>query len=138
MGASWQPAASPRSSKAMIPGLTLSHQHLPGMGVVALAGELDRTTSAELDGCLQRVRLPGDHLVMDLAELSFMDSSGLHVVLACARACAADGANLHLAAARGGPARVLTITGVEERLPCHATVQEAISAVLAARRDRAG
>ncbi|MEV4179610.1 STAS domain-containing protein [Nonomuraea sp. NPDC049709] len=100
------------------------------MCVLALAGELDRTNSGELASYLKQARRPGDHVVVDLAELSFMDSSGLHLLLDCHRACLADGASLHLAAAYGAPARVLEVTGVARFLPGHATLQEAIATVL--------
>ncbi|MFI7701064.1 STAS domain-containing protein [Nonomuraea sp. NPDC049480] len=113
--------------------LTLTHQHLPGMSVIAVAGEVDRTNSAQLADYIGRIRRPGDHVVFDLAELSFLDSSGLHVMLACARECGADGAGLHLAAARGAPARLFTITGVERQLPMYTTAEQAITAILTAR-----
>ena len=106
------------------------------MSVIAIGGEVDRTTSAQLADYLGRIRRPGDHLVFDLTELSFMDSSGLHVLLACARTCAADGAGVHLAGARAAPARLLHITGVDVHLPVYATAEQAITAVLAAGRAR--
>ncbi|MEV4177038.1 STAS domain-containing protein [Nonomuraea sp. NPDC049709] len=65
-----------------------------------------------------------------MAELSFMDSSGLHILLDCHRTCLAEGTSLHLAAAYGVPARVLEVTGAAGYLPGHATVQEAIATVL--------
>ncbi|MGP3910851.1 STAS domain-containing protein [Nonomuraea sp. 10N515B] len=113
--------------------LTLTHQHLPGMSVIALAGEVDRTNSAQLADYIERIRRPGDHVIFDLAELSFLDSSGLHVLLACARTCADEGADAHLAAAKGAPARLLRITGVDARLPTYVTTEHAIATVLATR-----
>jgi anti-sigma B factor antagonist len=114
--------------------LTLTHRHLAGMSVLAIAGELDRTTSAQLADYIERVRRPADHVVFDLGELSFMDSSSLHVVLDCARRCAIAGTGVHLAAARGAPARLLTITGVNGHPPVYATVEQALTAALATTR----
>jgi anti-sigma B factor antagonist len=113
--------------------LTLTHQHLPGMSVIAVIGEVDRNSSDRLAGYIGEVHRPGDHVVIDLAELSFMDSSGLRVLLDCARRCADGGADLHLAAAHGAPARLLAVTGVDRRLSMYATAEEAITAVLSAR-----
>ncbi|MGP4101431.1 STAS domain-containing protein [Nonomuraea sp. KM90] len=93
----------------MTPAFLLHHQYLPGVCVLALAGELDRTNSGELTAYLKQARRPGDHVVADLAELSFMDSSGLHILLDCHRTCLAEGASRHLAAAYGVPARVLEV-----------------------------
>jgi anti-sigma B factor antagonist len=128
MGAPWPPQPSPRPA--------LSHQHLPGITLVAIAGELDRANSAQLAGYLDRVHRLGDHVVFDLTELTFLDSSGLHVLLSRARICAAAGAGTHLAGAHGAPARLLKITGVDGHLPLHPTVEEAVIAVLTARRGR--
>ncbi|MGW0807693.1 STAS domain-containing protein [Nonomuraea sp. NPDC002799] len=107
------------------------------MSVIAIGGELDRVTSAQLTDYLHQCRRPGDHVVFDLSELSFLDSSGLHVVLSIARTCGDDGAAAHLAAARDSPARLIEITGVDAHLPVYASVEEAITAVLAA-TTRAG
>ncbi|TMR94113.1 STAS domain-containing protein, partial [Nonomuraea basaltis] len=124
----------PHPSRASSAALTFTHQHLPGMSVIAIGGDVDRTSSARLAAYLDQVRRPGDHVVLDLSELSFLDSSGLHVVLACARRCAAEDAGVHLAAAHGAPARLFQITGVDAHLPVHGTVEDAITAVLTGRR----
>ncbi|MEV0387177.1 STAS domain-containing protein [Nonomuraea sp. NPDC050643] len=110
--------------------LGLTHQHLPRMSVIAIAGEADRTSCEQLADYLGRVRRPGDHVVVDMSRLSFLDSSGLHVLLLCARTCADDDARVHLAAAHGAPARLLEITEVSAHLPVHDTVEQAITAIL--------
>ena len=133
MGVPWQPQPSPRPGQATPLGLTLTHQHLPGLTLVCLDGELDRTNSAHLADYLDRVHRTGDYVVFDLTELRFCDSSGLHVLLARARACQAARATVHLAGARGVPARLLQITGVDGHLPVHATVEQAITAAPASR-----
>jgi anti-sigma B factor antagonist len=134
MGATRQPQPSPDPAKAPTPALTLTHHQLPSMTLVCLDGELDRNTSAQLADYLDHVHRTGDHVVFDLTELRFCDSSGLHVILARARACASTGASAHLAGVCGAPARLLQITGVDRHLPVHTTVQQAITAALATRR----
>ncbi|WP_223167286.1 STAS domain-containing protein [Nonomuraea sp. SYSU D8015] len=133
MGVFGRQQPSHRPARAVTALVTLTHQHLPGMSVIAVAGEVDRTNSAQLADYIERIRRPGDHMVFDLAELTFLDSSGLRALLLCAQECGADGVGLHLAAAQGAPARLLTITGVDRQVPMHATVEEAITAVLATR-----
>ncbi|GIH95947.1 STAS domain-containing protein [Planobispora siamensis] len=108
----------------------MRHQHLPGLSLIALAGEIDRTTSAQLADYVARVRRAGDHVVFDLTELRFLDSSGLRVLLMCAQACAAEGVQVHLAGARAAPARLLTTTGLGGHLPVHAEVEQAITAAV--------
>ncbi|WP_345566416.1 STAS domain-containing protein [Nonomuraea rosea] len=134
MGASWQHESSSRPARCTTASLDLTHQYLPGMSVIAIGGEIDRTTSPQLADYVQRVRRPGDHVVFDLTELGFMDSSGLHVLLVSAQQAAADGVRVHLAAAQGAPARLLQITNVGAHLPVYVTVEQAITAVLTATR----
>lgn len=50
-------------------------------GVVHLDGEIDLATSAWLKGVLSEVD-PGEPLTLDMASVSFMDSSGIRVLLA--------------------------------------------------------
>jgi anti-sigma B factor antagonist len=58
--------------------LLVATRPVPGCTVVEMRGELDMATSAQLLESLQRLVDAGDrHLVVDLAEVSFMDSSGL-------------------------------------------------------------
>lgn len=97
--------------------------------MIAIGGEAD-ATSAQLAGYLHRVHRPGDHLIVDLAEVSFMDTSGLHVLLAHAFECATDGTAVCLATARGGPALLLQLTEVDRHLPVYATVEETIVTML--------
>jgi anti-sigma B factor antagonist len=110
--------------------LVLTHQHLPGISLIALDGEIDRSNSAELAHYLDQARRHGDHVVFDLTELSFIDSAGLHILLSCARRCATEATTMHLAGARRAPARLLQITGVARHLPTHNTVQEALTTIL--------
>lgn len=50
-------------------------------GIVHLDGEIDLATSAWLKGVLAEVD-PGKPLTLDMASVSFMDSSGIRVLLA--------------------------------------------------------
>jgi anti-anti-sigma factor len=50
-------------------------------GVVQLDGEIDLATSAWLKGVLAEVD-PGEPLSLDMSSVSFMDSSGIRVLLA--------------------------------------------------------
>lgn len=59
--------------------------------VLALAGELDLASADHLREAFRRVdRLSPERIVLDLAELEFMDASGLHVIFEAARALADD------------------------------------------------
>jgi anti-sigma B factor antagonist len=111
--------------------LTLTHRHLPGVTVIAIAGELDVTNHGEMAAYLGRIRqAPADQVVFDLAELAFMDSSGLRALLSCRQDCVGQGGEMRLAALQAIPARMLEITGVHAHLLVHATVDQALTAAL--------
>lgn len=116
--------------------LVLAQRHLTGATIVTVGGELDATTSGRFGRFVQRSRHPGDHLVLDLAELSFMDSSGLRELLSANRDTRRDGATLRLASVQHAPARIIKITGIGSYLPVHPTLEQAVSVVISATRAR--
>ncbi|MFC7644738.1 STAS domain-containing protein [Streptosporangium lutulentum] len=69
-------------------------------------------------------------MVFDLTELSFLDCSGLRVLISSARQAAADDAGVRLAGVRGIPARLLEIVRIHALLPVYNTVERALAAVL--------
>ena len=79
---------------------------------VRLFGELDASSSDELRSVLEPLADTQGDIELDCSELTFMDSSGLHVLLSAAQALGADGRVI----ARN-PNRtvrhVLTLSGVE-------------------------
>ena len=85
--------------------------------VVAPRGELDMSNVGVLDDRLRRVHDSGaGTIVLDLGGLSFMDSSGLHLVMRWNTEASKDGFNFEL---EPGPAivqRIFDITAVTEQL----------------------
>jgi anti-anti-sigma factor len=54
---------------------------LDGDAVLVVSGEVDASTSSKLDeGCLSLSAIT-DRLVLDFSRVTFMDSSGLHVLI---------------------------------------------------------
>jgi anti-anti-sigma factor len=83
---------------------------------VHLTGELDLSTAPELERTLQEAQARAPVVVLDLRELTFIDSSGLHVIIkANARATQADRRFIIVRGARQFD-RLLTVTGVGQRL----------------------
>jgi anti-anti-sigma factor len=82
-----------------------------------LSGELDLASAPQLERALARAKhgRPAT-LVLDLRDVSFLDSCGLRELLGAQRACEEAGCALTLIA--GAPARRLfELTGVAARLP---------------------
>ncbi|MFC4008913.1 STAS domain-containing protein [Nonomuraea purpurea] len=117
--------------------LTLSHQRLPGVTVIAVCGEMDATNRGEFEAYVAKARSsPGERLVFDLSRVPFMDSSGLHVLLTCTTDRLRHGGAVHLASAQPLPTRLFEITGVSNHVPVHDSVEDAITAARASAPER--
>lgn len=92
-------------------------EHIEGAAVVWLAGELDRAASRQLDELTTTLVSHGhSRIVLDLAELTFVDAAGLATMLhAKHRARAANGW-LVVRAATPGVRRLLVTTGLSSEL----------------------
>ncbi|MFI6290484.1 STAS domain-containing protein [Nonomuraea sp. NPDC050790] len=109
--------------------LHLTSRHLVGGTLIEVTGELDAATAAQLSTYIEhehpKSELP---LVLNLAELTFMDSAGVHLLIDLHHRQAGHGAALHLAAPHERVIRVLDITHVSRLLHIHATLGQAVTA----------
>jgi len=83
--------------------------------VVTVRGEVDLATAAELESCLQQAF--GDApegITLDLEGLTFIDSSGLRVLVASAKEARSRDASLTLRNVPRHAQRVLDLTGLAE------------------------
>lgn len=69
-----------------------------GYAVVRPHGEIDCATAPALADALDAAGRDGERVVLDLAAVTFMDTSGIHAIIDSWRAIAARGARLHLIA----------------------------------------
>ncbi|MGW2218950.1 STAS domain-containing protein [Nonomuraea sp. NPDC001684] len=116
--------------------LSMSCRPVPAGALVTVSGELDATNADRLESAIRDAHRPGRSVILDLGELTFMDSSGLHVLLRAHDDVHDTGGSLRLAAVRDIPARILQITGVWDTLHIHACVEEAVGAAADALLDR--
>lgn len=99
--------------------------------VVALAGEVDATNAEELHGVLQTVVAERPRLVVvDLSGLTFMDSTGLRMLLRASRSLDRQGGVLALVAPQPPVARVLQLTKADQLIPVYASVPDAAADVV--------
>ncbi len=88
-----------------------------GASVIRIFGELDLATSPALEEELDRVAADdGPMIIVDLAELEFMDSTGLSVLVRAHQRAEEGGQRFGLVNASQQVLRLLTLTGVKERL----------------------
>ncbi|MET9256347.1 STAS domain-containing protein [Streptomyces sp. NPDC048182] len=97
-----------------------------GVSVVTLAGEVDLDGSSQLRdvllSCVERT--PGT--VVDFAEVAFLDSSGINVLISAHQAAESRGVWLRIAAPQSSVERVLQLVGVDTLIACHPTVEGAL------------
>ncbi|MEV5508366.1 STAS domain-containing protein [Streptomyces orinoci] len=98
------------------------------IAIVSVAGDVDLHTGSTLRGRVLSVVDRGiPHIVLDLAGVDYVDSTGLSTFIGLLHsACEADG-SLSLAAVPGRLMRMLTMTGISELLPIHDTVDAALA-----------
>jgi stage II sporulation protein AA (anti-sigma F factor antagonist) len=102
--------------------------HGSEQAVMCVGGELDVATAMLLQHHLATQLGQGRrHLVIDLAEVPFMDSSGLNIILRAMNETRATGGSLRLAAPAPPVRRVLELTGVTLTIPVHGTVEQALA-----------
>ena len=103
----------------------LSTREHDGHIVVALHGELDQVDAASVAAALTAVAAPGPEIIVDLAALTFIDSSGVAALAHGRREARRAGGNLVLAAPQQQVRRVLAITRLSDAFSVHASVDEA-------------
>ena len=79
----------------------------------SVAGELDASTSPSLSAAFADLPAGPDRIELDLGELTFIDSSGLRVLIALHDQVIADGRTLVVSSASNPVRRLLEITGLE-------------------------
>jgi anti-anti-sigma factor len=105
----------------------------PGCVVVSLAGALDDASAPALrEYLLGVVHQCGGRLVLDLSAVRYADVSGLTVVVGTRRRTELLGGWLRLAAPPPAVTDVLAATGLDRQLDIYATVEAAVSVLVAA------
>jgi anti-sigma B factor antagonist len=100
-----------------------------GVAVIALRGEIDLAVSPRLRELLQeRVEARCPALVLDMAGVEYIDSSGLATLVEYCRSAREFGGSFGLAGLRPRVRTILEIVRLHEFLPLHADVAEAVRA----------
>lgn len=93
--------------------------------VVAPRGELDIATVGEVRGAVD-ASAGTQHLVLDLSGVTFIDTSGMSLVLELQQRTTAAGRRFTVVQGTEEVRRLFEISGLEPRLPSAATVQAAL------------
>jgi anti-sigma B factor antagonist len=97
--------------------------------VVAVGGEIDMATCDQLHDFVQQVVGAGAlHVVLDFAEVTFMDSSGLGVLTDWFKRLRDEGGRLSVAAVTRPVQSVLRVSAVDQVLGVYDSVENADAA----------
>jgi anti-sigma B factor antagonist len=88
-----------------------------GARIVRVHGELDIATAGDLERAVLRPREPGDQVVLDLAGLRFMDSTGLRVLMRARSEAKAGRWDLYVRNVPANVQRLFSISGVHDAVP---------------------
>ena len=95
--------------------LQLSTRLVGDRAVVTVAGEVDLETASQLgEHALDALRDVCPHLLLDLTGVTFMDSTGLKVLLSIQRRADLAGGSFAIAGAARPVRKILTLTGLDQ------------------------
>jgi anti-sigma B factor antagonist len=106
--------------------LSLSSEQRGAFTVVKVSGNLDLTSRDQFDQYLTTARRGSRQLIIDMSDVTFMDTGCLAVIVGHYKRLAVSG-SLVLAGARYRPAKALWITGLAYRLPLYESVEDAMA-----------
>ncbi|MFF8293156.1 STAS domain-containing protein [Streptomyces sp. NPDC016309] len=116
--------------EAAQPGrLSIDAGDIDGVRVVAVHGEIDHTVRDTLTHELIRFEPAArPRTVIDLSDVSFMDSSGINVLIAAHRAATKAEGWLRLVGPQGPVLRVMELVGINTVIPCYPSTRHALDA----------
>ena len=95
--------------------LQLSTTRAGERAIVTVGGEVDLETASQLgDHALEALRDVSPHVVLDLAQVTFMDSTGLKVLLSIQRRTDLAAGSFAVVGATRTVRRILELTGLDQ------------------------
>ena len=107
--------AAPTAEAPMTANLKIEESTHDGHDVLDVSGEIDLATAPELESTLAE-RVGARKTIVDLSRVSFIDSTGLRVLLTIHETAETAGGQLVLISAEGPVTKLCAITGVRDLL----------------------
>jgi anti-sigma B factor antagonist len=109
--------------------LEVHREEVGGTSVLRAAGEIDIATAPRLRECLAEVPDGSRVVIVDLSEVTFLDSTGLSVLVGGWKRFSSEdkGAELRLVVVRPVIQRVLDVTGLAKVFSIFSTVEAALA-----------
>jgi stage II sporulation protein AA (anti-sigma F factor antagonist) len=109
--------------------LSFEHHVIDDVRVVTVRGEIDHDVKGIFHEALlsEGRAMSPPRIVVDLGGVTFMDSSGINVLVAAHRRVSGERGWLRIAAAQESVLRVLQLVGVDTFIPCRPTIEQALN-----------
>jgi len=107
--------------------LSMSLRTVSGHTVLTVRGELDLHTAPQLRERLIELCTHASHVVIDLNDVDFLDSTTLGLMVGAAQRLHAEGGTLQLVCAKPRILKVFHITGLDRVFPIHASPADAVT-----------
>lgn len=97
--------------------------------VVRVNGELDMVVAEKVKGEVEAKLKEGEvkNLIINLEKVTFIDSSGLGVIIAVYKKVSVSNGRMYIVGAQPNVKRILVLSGVSRLIPVCATEQEVIN-----------
>lgn len=93
--------------------------------IIKVSGEVDLATSPDLDvAIIAAIDSGTSSVAIDLTDVSFMDSSGLGVIVRGLKRCREADIDLDLVITNERVLKVFGITGLDQVIPIHASIED--------------
>ena len=93
--------------------------------ILTVTGEVDIASSPELDtAIIAAIESGATSVVVDLTDVSFMDSSGLGVIVRGLKRCREADKDLDLVITNERVLKVFGITGLDQVIPIHDSIED--------------
>ena len=113
-------------------GLSLTVSEEGAVRILNLRGSVGMEEVERLEQRLHELAATGNKLILDLTELTFLNSAGLGAIITTYRRCRDEGGALGLVGPREGVAQLLRITHLDRLLSIYPDVQSAHAALTTA------
>lgn len=105
---------------------------IDGMNVLDVTGEIDVYTAPQFKEAINSVLSGGQkHLIIDFAQVTYMDSSGFGALLSATKRLKPIGGTVNLIKCNGSIDRILKITRLNTVFGIYGSIEEALEAVKA-------
>jgi len=98
------------------PSLAIQQHLAGGRQTILIAGELDKATAPQLDALISRLATRPGEIVLDVKGLTFMDSTGVRLILRALELCSEHGCSFTLRSPTPEVRRLLDAAGVSDYL----------------------